>query len=189
MNGNPYGLHYDYLSVTTPRLTLRMPQATDCANWIRIRARNYEHLQSKEPIWDMDHLTYIGYYRFLNETRYGFNSGNYYGFMIVENKTRRIVGHIEVANILPWPKRCATIGYWMAKEVNNRGYMTEAVGAASQWALKTLDLIRVDAGTLPENEASQKVLLKSGFIPEGYVRNYGEVNGRIVDHYMFSLTI
>ncbi len=189
MKRNSHGLIYDYVMIPGERLYLRLPQASDCAGWLRIRARNYEILQAREPVWDLDHLNYNGYYRMLNETMHGFYNGNYYGFMIFDKKTKSVVGHIEVANVLGWPKKSATIGYWMDHTVNNRGYMTEAVGLACKWALKNLDLIRIEAGTMCDNEASQKVLLKNGFMQEGYTRNYGEINGVIVDHYMFGLAV
>ncbi|MBO4887200.1 MAG: GNAT family N-acetyltransferase [Firmicutes bacterium] len=59
------------------------------------------------------------------------------------------------------------IGYGILEAYQNRGYATEAVGAAVSWALCQPGVTRVDAETEPDNKASGRVLEKCGFIPTG----------------------
>ena len=44
---------------------------------------------------------------------------------------------------------------------------TEAVQAMTQWAFQQKDVVFVEAETDPENKASQRVLEKCGFVPDG----------------------
>ena len=69
------------------------------------------------------------------------------------------------------------IGYGIYPEYWGRGYATEAVIAAVDWALKQPGVERIEAETDPDNKASQRVLEKSGFAPTG---TYGEEGPRFV---------
>ena len=46
-------------------------------------------------------------------------------------------------------------------------------------------LHRVEAACLPENHASHRLLLKSGFYEEGMARAYLKINGAWRDHVLF----
>ena len=59
------------------------------------------------------------------------------------------------------------IGYGILEAYQNRGYATEAVAAAVEWALAQSAVCRVEAETDPDNCASRRVLEKNGFIPTG----------------------
>ena len=56
------------------------------------------------------------------------------------------------------------VGYCMAKAYQNRGYMTEAVYALTDWGFSHPECIRVTAGHVrTDNYPSQRVLTKAGF--------------------------
>ena len=65
------------------------------------------------------------------------------------------------------------IGYGIQAAYEGRGYTTEAVRAMTQWAFGQKDVVFVEAETDPENRASQRVLEKCGFAPDGTVREEG----------------
>ena len=65
------------------------------------------------------------------------------------------------------------IGYGIIDEFQGQGYATEAVKAAVNWALKRAGVLRVEAETEPDNTASQRVLAKCGFVPNGIVGEEG----------------
>ena len=73
---------------------------------------------------------------------------------------------------------CVEIGYGIRDAYQGRGYATEAVAAAVNWALAQPDVTRVEAETEPDNRASQRVLEKCGFVPTGTV---GEEGPRFVN--------
>lgn len=65
------------------------------------------------------------------------------------------------------------IGYGILEEYQGQGYATEAVGAAVLLALQQPGVSRVEAETGPDNQASQRVLEKCGFLPAGTVGEEG----------------
>ena len=58
------------------------------------------------------------------------------------------------------------IGYGLLPAYEEKGYMTEAVQALIQWAFNS-GVVFVEAETDPDNKASQRILEKCGFVPDG----------------------
>lgn len=55
------------------------------------------------------------------------------------------------------------IGYGLHDGFCGSGYMTEALNAVAEWALKQAGIEKIIAETEAENESSKKVLLRTGF--------------------------
>jgi RimJ/RimL family protein N-acetyltransferase len=82
----------------------------------------------------------------------------------------------------------ATIGYAMLPAWRGRGLPTRAVGLLARWAFTRAGIGRLNAGTLPGNAASQRVLEKAGFRREGYLRGrLPGLSGTRVDDVLFGL--
>ena len=97
----------------------------------------------------------------------------------------RVVGRINLNNIVRGPFQSASVGYWLAEEAGGKGLATAAVGAMAELAFAELRLHRLEAGTIPENYRSQAVLRKNGFVPFGYAPAYLQIAGRYQDHLLF----
>ena len=67
----------------------------------------------------------------------------------------------------------AEIGYGILEEYQGQGYATEAVQAVCRWAFQHPEVNALEAETAPENAASQRVLEKCGFRPNGSVGEEG----------------
>ena len=67
------------------------------------------------------------------------------------------------------------IGYGILEEYQGQGYATEAVRAACRWALGHAEVKTLEAETEAGNLASQRVLEKCGFRPDG---TFGEEGPR-----------
>ncbi len=65
----------------------------------------------------------------------------------------------------------AMIGYSMTREWRGRGYATRAVNLLVDWAFTALGVVRVIAGTAPDNTPSHRVLARAGFVREAYLRD------------------
>ena len=65
--------------------------------------------------------------------------------------------------------------------------MTEAIQLALEFAFQKLNLHRVEAACLANNEASRNLLVKSGFCEEGLAREYLNINGRWQDHITYAI--
>ena len=77
------------------------------------------------------------------------------------------------------------VSYWVERERNGRGLATCAVGEVVAIAFGELGLHRLEAGTLPDNHASQRVLEKNGFERFGYTKRYLLIDGEWRDHVLF----
>ena len=65
------------------------------------------------------------------------------------------------------PDGITEIGYGLLPKHQGKGYATEAVTAAVEWALQQEGVTSVEAETDADNAASQRVLEKAGFVPTG----------------------
>jgi ribosomal-protein-alanine N-acetyltransferase len=98
----------------------------------------------------------------------------------------RFVGQIFLNSIVRGPYfRSCSVGYWVAKSAAGRGVATEAVRLAKRVAFQDLGLARVQAETLIDNYASQKVLQRNGFEPIGMAPAYLKIAGKWQDHLLF----
>jgi [ribosomal protein S5]-alanine N-acetyltransferase len=67
-----------------------------------------------------------------------------------------------------------------------RGYMTAAVRAVIPFAFASLRLHRLEAACIPSNSGSIKLLENTGFVREGYAREYLCINGIWQDHLLYA---
>jgi [ribosomal protein S5]-alanine N-acetyltransferase len=90
-----------------------------------------------------------------------------------------------LSNVVRGPLQSANLGYWVAERANGRGLATKAVGEVIPIAFGELGLHRLEAGTLVDNVASQRVLEKNGFEQIGIARDYLHIGGAWRDHMLF----
>jgi len=64
--------------------------------------------------------------------------------------------------------------------------MREALTTARDYAFRTLDVSRIEAACLPENQASRRLLEKCAFKYEGVAQAYLQINGRWRDHVLYA---
>lgn len=125
---------------------------------------------------------------FIKKSQKFARKGSSYVFGITEPDVDEVIGTIAVLSISSAHKK-AEIGYWLAKKFRGQGIMPVAVGLVLTFCFKELKLQRVQAGTLIDNVASQKLLKKCGFKYEGRHRNYYRHRRRIKDVYMYAITV
>ena len=64
--------------------------------------------------------------------------------------------------------------------------MHEAIEAVVHHAFTALDLSRIEAGCLPENGPSRRLLEKCGYKYEGVAQSYLQINGRWRNHVLYA---
>ena len=94
-------------------------------------------------------------------------------------------GFIGLSNVMRGALQSAILSYWVDQDHNGRGLATRAVGAVVDFAFGELGLHRVEAGTLPDNFGSQRVLEKNGFERYGLARRFLLIAGEWRDHVLF----
>jgi ribosomal-protein-alanine N-acetyltransferase len=102
--------------------------------------------------------------------------------------SRRVIGTIGLSEIVRGPLGQAYVGYGLAADEQRKGVMTEALRAVSMVAFETMRLHQLAANYVPTNEASGRVLRRSGFVVCGYVRDYLYIDGAWRDHVLTVLT-
>lgn len=83
----------------------------------------------------------------------------------------RIVGNISVEQKTDVSRRDSEIGYLLVSPEWSRGIMTSAAGQICETAFRELDILRITGNVYSPNIASQRVLMKNGFVREGIKKN------------------
>jgi ribosomal-protein-alanine N-acetyltransferase len=65
--------------------------------------------------------------------------------------------------------------------------MTEAVRMIVSYSFEELKLHRIEAGVMPSNVGSMKVLMKAGFHKEGIARKNVKIDGTWQDHQVLAI--
>ena len=105
---------------------------------------------------------------------------------VVADHEDRVIGTCTLFHFDPRHRR-AEVGYALRSDHWGRGLASEAVALAIDWALRTLDLHRVEADIDPRNEASRRVLERLGFRSEGVLRERFFVGDSATDSELFGV--
>jgi [ribosomal protein S5]-alanine N-acetyltransferase len=81
----------------------------------------------------------------------------------------------------------AEIGYMLLPQYWGKGMATEALAVVIPYAFNTLKLHSIEANVNPENEASKKLLIRTGFKQEAYFRENYFFDGRFLDSAIYCL--
>ena len=100
----------------------------------------------------------------------------------------RIVGQVNVSNVVQGALRSANVGYWIDSAVAGRGITPTAVAMAIDHCFAHAGLHRVEIDIRPENAASLRVVAKLGLRQEGYYQRYLDIDGAWRDHLAFAVT-
>jgi ribosomal-protein-alanine N-acetyltransferase len=173
-------------TITGDGVTLRTPQMTDYGEWASLRESSREFLKPWEPTWPADDLTRSAFRRRIRRYAEDLRTDQGYAFIIVRNEDGALVGGLTVANIRRGVAQAASVGYWMGQPFIRRGHMTAAVRAVIPFAFATLRLHRLEAACIPTNAASTRLLENTGFVREGYAREYLCINGIWQDHLLYA---
>ena len=172
-------------SVVGEGVILRAPQATDHAEWAALRELSRDFLTPWEPIWPADDLSRSAFRRRIRRYTEDLRTDQSYAFLIFRSNDGRMVGGLTLANVRRGVAQAGSLGYWMGFPYARQGYMTAAVRAVIPFAFSTLRLHRLEAACIPTNSASIRLLENTGFVREGYAREYLCINGIWQDHLLY----
>ncbi|MGE0563737.1 MAG: GNAT family N-acetyltransferase [Pseudolabrys sp.] len=173
-------------AVTGEGVFLRAPQMTDYPEWAALREQSREFLTPWEPVWPSDDLTRAAFRRRIKRYVEDQRNDQSYAFLIFRSDTSALVGGLTLANVRRGVAQAGSIGYWVGLPFVRHGYMTAAVRAVVPFAFSTLRLHRLEAACIPGNQASIRLLEKTGFAREGYAREYLCINGIWQDHLLYA---
>lgn len=121
--------------------------------------------------------------RFIDASVLDWDQGYAMRFGIHDRAERQFLGVVSLDSVQHL-NLCCDLGYWLRRDVNGKGLMTEAASAVVQWAFACgMHRIRVAAAT--DNHRSLSVISRLGFRFEGVSRQAEFVAGRWLDHAFF----
>ncbi len=170
----------------TERMVLRPPRTADFAGWAQARKASRDYLTPWEPTWSSDHLSYPAFRQRVRWARRAVREQRAWPFFLTRKPDGAFLGAITLDNVRRGPAQAGTIGYWVAESEARKGYMLEAIQAVRAFAFEELGLSRLEAGCLPENTASRRLLEKAGFRQEGRAEAYLQINGRWREHALYA---
>jgi ribosomal-protein-alanine N-acetyltransferase len=168
---------------------IRPLRLEDSAALLDLRVRNRILFQPFEPVQDERHFTLEGQRREIAVCADDAAGDRRYAFGIFRFGDDVLVGRVALSNVSRGAWQNATVGYYVDGRWQGRGYATEAVLLTLAFAFEEAGLHRVQAGVIPGNGASARVLEKAGFRREGHAPRYLEINGAWRDHDLFAITI
>ena len=167
-------------------VSLRAPAMSDYSAWAELRALSRAELEPFEPSWTKDELSRSSFRHRLKHYNREIAQDAGYAFFAFDASGDHLLGAITLSNIRRGVAQAASVGYWMGTPHSGQGRMTQALRLLAPFAFRTLHLHRLEAGCVPSNGASMRVLDKSGFQREGVARKYLRINGVWQDHQLFA---
>jgi len=164
-------------------IEIRVLNPGDAEEVLDFHLSNREFLRCFEPSRDEAFYTLDNQRRTLIEGYKQFLNGNIVSFGIY--KSNKLIGKIKISNIVMGVFKNAFIGYSMDEKEQSKGYMKEAVKLVVAYGFNELELHRIEATTLIDNERSQRVLRDCGFKELGISEKYLYINGKWRDHMIF----
>lgn len=168
-------------------ILLRPPVLGDYASWAALRDTSRDFLKPWEPVWPPNDLTRGAFRQRLRHFSHALRTDEAYPFFIFRKTDGTLLGSCTLSNVRRGIAQTASLGYWIGAPFARRGYMTHALRTLVPLAFKDLQLHRIEAACLPENEASRRLLLRVGFREEGFAQGYLRINGAWRDHTLFAL--
>ena len=162
--------------------SIRELRIDDAAAMAAAYARNREHLARWDPRRDESFFTEPGQATVVASQLEAQRAGLVLPWVIVHGDD--VVGRVNLNNVVRGVLCSASVGYWVDHEHLRRGLATAAVEHACVQA-RDQGLHRVEAGTLPHNVASQRVLERCGFTEYGLAPQYLFIGGAWQDHRLF----
>jgi len=171
---------------TENQVFIRELDFTDTKALLEMNLSNRTIFEGITPVTLTDSFyTMDAHIRLIDDWKLAREMGNRYDFGVFEINTGKLIGTIGLYKFSPSEK--CILGYSLDKNHYGKGYATDAVRLILGFAFQEIGFHRVEAGVMPRNIGSVRVLEKTGFIREGLLRDYLKINGKWEDHYMFSI--
>ena len=168
------------------RVELRLPKPRDEALFDALRRASRAHLEPWEPEPPDGHDAWGGdeFARYLDANR----SPRRKRWLVWRTQDGALMGACALTAIARGVLQNATLDYWIGARFARQGYMAEALALVLREAFGPLELHRVEALVLPENEPSRRLLARAGFRCEGLARGLVRLHGAWRDHERWAMT-
>ncbi len=169
-------------------IEIRPLQAAHAEALLQLRLTNREYMHIYDPIRPDHYWTLDTQRELLEQGEQSFQTGTGYVFGMFKTDTEQLVGRIELSGVARGPFQNASVGYFVDQHHHRQGYATVALRWVIGFAFQEAGLHRIQAGVMPWNEPSQRVLEKARFRKEGLAERYLYINGQWEDHLLYAIT-
>ncbi|WP_026692064.1 GNAT family N-acetyltransferase [Peribacillus kribbensis] len=166
---------------------LRFLEYRDAEALLDMHKRNSEWFQKYSPTFDNDYYTLETKRKYISDSIKQREEDKSYSFGIFLKDHGILIGDVSLFRVARGPLQRCLLGYSLDEEYNGRGFTTEAVSIAVDYAFNRLKLHRIEAGVMLSNPGSMRVLEKAGFQREGIEKKGVKINGQWEDHQIFAL--
>ncbi|AHC18170.1 MULTISPECIES: GNAT family N-acetyltransferase [Paenibacillus] len=173
---------------THPGLQIRLLQVNDAERLLEIRRENFDFFKPFEPERPEIYFTLEEQARLISNGLEAAQAGQGYTFGLFLLENNKLIGRMELSGVARGPFQNANLGYFVDPAYHGQGYATSAVKDIVRYALNELELHRIQAGVMPRNTPSNRVMEKAGFRREGLALNYLKINGVWEDHVLYAVT-
>jgi ribosomal-protein-alanine N-acetyltransferase len=155
----------------------------DAAGLADAVARNRAYMKPYEPRRPEEFYTEAGQRERIEVLLEERDAGRTRPYVLVAGE--ELIGAFNLGSIVLGPLRSGGLGYWVDRDWHGKGLATAAVEEVCRIARDEVGLHRIEAGTLIDNLASQRVLAKTGFTEFGLAPRYLHIDGAWRDHRLF----
>ncbi|WP_145949092.1 GNAT family N-acetyltransferase [Paenibacillus sp. Y412MC10] len=173
--------------LTGKSVYLRPLMTQDAEESLRLQVENRAFFEQFSMPRDPDYYTLEGQQARILAQAESREQDLEYSFGVFRLEGDRLIGSINLFQVLRGGLQSAFIGYFLDRAENGKGYMTEAVRLMVDYAFTELRLHRIEAGVMPRNLGSIRVLEKAGFHREGVARSNVLINGKWEDHQVLAI--
>lgn len=166
--------------------TCRLITLDDAPVLAQLVRANREFLAPWEPLHDERYFTEAGQRASISAALAEHEQGRGLPYVILDSDGS-VVGRVNLNTIVRGAFQSASLGYWLAETAGGRGVATMAVRDIIRVAFTELGLHRLQADTLEDNVASQRVLERNGFVRIGHAPRYLRIAGRWQDFILHQL--
>lgn len=113
--------------------------------------------------------------------------GRGYYFLAYNDEHSAVIATCSLTGIARGPLEACYMGYSVDRHHEGQGVMKRMCLHVIDYAFNKIELHRIMANYMPNNERSGNLLKKLGFEREGYAKQYLRINDRWQDHVLTSL--
>lgn len=160
------------MPIITPQLLLRPPRPGDGIALNTAVLESYDNIRHTMP-WAKERPSLEESEEFVRQSAANWilkkDDEPYLPLLIFSKKDNILIGATGYHHII-WEVPCLETGYWIRTQYSGKGYMTEAVNAITQYAIKQLKMKRVAITCDIDNVRSKKIPQRLGFQLEGTLK-------------------
>lgn len=168
--------------LVTERLELKWPELSDARELFEMRSNpDFMKFIGRYPVKELSEAK-----EYIQRIHDGFEEKKGISWKICEQGTDKFIGYIGFWSI-DYNHFRTEIGYGLNPNYQQKGYLTEALNALTNYVFNELGIHSIEANADVQNIATIKLLEKCGFEKEAHFKENFFFDGKFLDSAIYSL--